>query len=246
MENYPEKYPEFESESYVEPERPGFEFRYLYEILIRPSQTFEKIIPAGHAWVWPFLLYSIILILSSIVILSSYSDDPSQLPENFRSLNLDSETLKLAVIIFTTIFTPVVAIITFLVSAGIYMFFESLIMGGKAKFREVMNVVSFSYMVMVPRLIIQTLFVLVGGKAFDISFSLNVLLSSDLQGTFIYNWLSNFELFQIWVIIVIITGLSVLYKHSKAKTAVWLIPLTLMWWTLHALVSSISMESLAQ
>lgn len=245
MENYPEKYPEFESVSYVEPEKPRFKFQYLYEILIRPSQTFEKIIPAGHAWVWPFLFYCIILILSTIVIIRSYTDDLSQLPEDFRSLNLDSETLKIAGIIIISFFTPVFTIMTFLVSAGIYMFFENLIMGGKAKFREVMNVVSFSYMIMVPKFIIQALFVLVGGKAFNITFSLNVLLSSDLQGTFIYNWLSNFELFQIWVIIVIITGLSVLYKHSKAKTAIWLIPLTLMWWTLQALVSAIYMESIA-
>jgi hypothetical protein len=63
-----------------------------------------------------------------------------------------------------------------------------------------------------------------------------------MAGSFLYIWLSGFDLFNIWYLFLAVLGLSILYGHSKAKTASWLIPLALVVHTFISLIASVLHE----
>ncbi len=66
-------------------------------------------------------------------------------------------------------------------------------------------------------------------NSFDVPFSPAAFLSSDMKEDFIYKFLAKFDLFTIWMIVLLIIGFSVIYKFTQGKAATAVVGLWVIW-----------------
>jgi len=215
-------------------------FSDVAEILYSPVKTFRKVMDSGHAWAYPFIIFWIILAISFISKAPYMESQSSEL----ALLNLTQENVSAAItvisIIFSLIAAPIIVVIAFyFIPSLIFMFFESFVMGGNSRLRQIMNVTAYAAVPMSIGILLSSAisFVL---RIPAFSFSPVMILPESMRITFLGMWLGIFDLFAIWVIILIIIGLAALYGHRPAKTAAWLIPVYLATYTLFAFVASLA------
>ena len=102
--------------------------------------------------------------------------------------------------------------------SAVYLFVGNVILGGKASFKKVLSVTSWSWLifslaglVMLPLVLSQ--------ETMQISFSLATFMSDESKTTFLYKFLQKVEIFSIWWLAVYSIGLSVIYKMETKKMA---------------------------
>ncbi|HDS01797.1 MAG TPA: hypothetical protein ENO22_11075 [candidate division Zixibacteria bacterium] len=224
----------------VEPRRKAG-LRQVAEMLTSPTSAFRSIVESGHVWLYPFVVLSLVLVLSMLVQLPAV-DDAAQ---ESVLLGMDQEKLDAAITVmayvFIFIFVPIFALAAIVLPALIFMFFENFVLGGRADYRQVLNVTAYAFMPSALGIILTSII----SWAFQVpefSFSPAVLLTEEMRHTFMGNWLGIFNVFTIWSLLLTTIGLSVLYGHSRVRTAAWLFPLYLVVFTFFGLFGSF-MES---
>lgn len=239
MENHPEKNSDMYRKLEIDPEKKigkSFKFSYLFEILFKPTQTFKEIITAGHVWIWPYLFRAILGVLSYLIVMSFASSEESA--HLMNSLNDAGAGVVVIVSIVLIIFIVPLLFTIMILPAAILMFIRNVLLGGKASFRQLLNVDAYSSMTTVPMIIITIILSMIFQEVTNITFSPAMFLPTAMMGTFIYLWLSSFSIFTVWYLILLIKGLAILYRDSQAKTAAWLIPLFLAATTFFSVVVS--------
>lgn len=210
----------------VEPKKKAGFFQ-IVEVLYSPRKAFQTVMDAGHAWVFPFIFFSIIL---AVIFISQIPQMENQ-SQDFALVGMSQENVTTVVSIFTIIFSAIIAplivlIGILLIPSLVYMFFENFILAGHSRLRQVMNITAFATVPMaIGSLLTSAIVYSTGIQSF--SFSPQVFLPEAMQTTFLGMWLGIFGLFTIWTIILTIIGLAELYHHNVSSTAAWLIPLYL-------------------
>jgi hypothetical protein len=211
--------------------------RQVVEVMTSPTNAFRSIVESGHVWLYPFVLLSLIMIFSMLVQLPALGDTAEEpvLP------GVDQESLDTAIrvmtYIFIFVFVPVIALSTIVISALIYMFFESFVLGGRADYRQVLNVTAYALMPSALGIILTSIISWVF-QIPEFSFSPAIFLTEEMRQTFMGNWLGIFDVFTVWSLVLTMIGLSVLYGHGRLRTAAWLFPLYLVVFTFFALFGS--------
>jgi hypothetical protein len=211
--------------------------RQVVEVLTSPTNAFRSIVESGHVWVIPFIVFSLVLILSMLVGFAGFENTT----EESVLLGMDQEELDAAITVITTIFVfiflPIIVLIGLVVPALVYMFFESFVLGGKADFRQVLNVTAYAIMPSAVGIILNSIFSWTFQMP-EFSFSPAVFITESMRQTFMGNWLEIFDIFSIWTLILTTIGLSILYGHGRGRTAAWLFPLYLVVFTFFTMLSS--------
>jgi hypothetical protein len=156
-------------------------------------------------------------------------------------LGMDQESLDAAIKVMTYIFifvlVPIISLVTIVIPALIYMFFESFVLGGRADYRQVLNVTAYALMPSALGIILTSIISWVF-QVPEFSFSPAIFLTEGMRQTFMGSWLGIFDVFTVWTLILTTIGLSILYGHSRLRTAAWLFPLYLVVFTFFALFGS--------
>jgi len=103
----------------------------------------------------------------------------------------------------------------FLLTSLVY-FFCNIILGGESSYKKVLSVVTFTSFVPILGAILKTPLILAKNSA-DIQTSLALLMPEGDFTKIRYLLLSFMDIFAIWQIILIASGMTVLYKFSKGK-----------------------------
>jgi hypothetical protein len=213
-------------------------FIHVFEILYSPTRTFEHVISAGHAWLYPALLLAIILDIGIILSVPFIQEQMQETLALFPNGGVGSEQLVIVMLVFSLFFTPLIVFLpAYIIPSSIYLFFGNFVFEGRARFRQVLNATAFASMPFIVGRLLESVISGFGGLDW-FSFGPAMLLPAEFQNTFLGLWLGMFDLFIIWQIVLTIIGLSVLYRHTRAKTAAWLIPLYLAAYTFFALAGS--------
>ena len=211
----------------------------VFEVLYSPSRAFRQIIDAGHAWIYPAIIFALILemgIIMEIPLLQEQIAEPAMLlPEGEKI----SESIIIITIVFISIFLlPIGFFAIYIVPSLIYIFIGNFVFEGKAGFRQVLNVTAYaSIPYLIGNFLANTISSIMRMEFF--TFNPSVLFPAEMQATFLGIWLGMFNPLLIWQVALTIIGLSLLYNHTKAKTAAWFIPLYLAFYTFFALVFSL-------
>ncbi len=127
------------------------------------------------------------------------------------------------------VFTPFIGgMLELLILAGLFTFGCSFLLGGEASFKQVMAVVAHALLIRVPKALLVTPLILMKGSI-SVSTSLAVLIPMDRWMTPLGVLLQQADIFKLWGISLLITGLAVVYRFSKGKVAALVIGFFVCW-----------------
>lgn len=209
-------------------------------IFTSPGQTFVSI-DHKPSWIVPFVITVVIglvfIFLTTDIIIS---DTLAQQEEKMIEQGVESAQIDQALGMtekFMGFLLPAFAIVGPLVFwaviAGVFMFVGNVILGGTSSFKKVYSVTAWSWLIHVLGSLILLPLVLTK-ETIMISFSPTAMMSDEGRMTFMYQFLSKFDLFNIWFVAVLAIGLAVIYKMKTQKMATAAFVVFLIW----ALVSA--------
>jgi hypothetical protein len=202
-------------------------FERIIGVFVSPEPTMQDI-AARPSWLIPLIILMVIGAFSGFFLKEVILQ--SQL-EAMEKRNMTAEQIEQArpmmekMMTYTAPLMPlIVTPLMYLVIAGVLMFVGSVILGGEARFASLFSVTCWSGMISVLGSIIN-IPVMANRQVMESATSLSILLSPDAKDTFLYNLLSQIDLFWIWWVVVLGFGFAAAYKYStrKAMTTVFVL-----------------------
>jgi hypothetical protein len=211
-------------------------FERIIGVFVSPEPTMQDI-AARPSWLLPLIIVAIVSSVGGFFLKDAIVQQQLEAMEK-RNMTVEQieqsrpmmeKMINITAPLFGLIGTPV----TYVIIAAIAMFVGSVILGGETKFAKLFSVICWSGLITVLSSVIN-IPVMVNRQALESATSLNILLSPDAKDTFIYNLLSQVDLFTIWWIVVVGFGFAAVYKFStrKAMTTVFIV------WAIIALASA--------
>ncbi|MFO7889643.1 MAG: Yip1 family protein [bacterium] len=206
-------------------------FEKIVGIFSSPKETFVAI-NEKPTWLIPFIIIVIVATVSQFLLMDiTFSDQI----EAMKARGMNSEQIQAAqksmqgpIKYIGFIAAPIFILLAWLILSGIFLFTGNTIMGGRAQFKNVLAVVSWSGLIGIVQSALQTYLVISNGTSFGVTTSLAILLPTPQLGedkTVLYRLLSRFDIFTFWTLILWIIGLAVVYKFSTKKSATMVLSL---------------------
>ncbi len=217
-------------------------FGNAIRVLFSPLSVFESLDKRPN-WLAPLLICVVVAALSSWIILNPVTipEQRRQMEERFERQGMTEEQLERATQFFDSkimtliaVLSPVLLIpLAVLVVAGVLHFVCSLILGGQTTYSRTFAVMAYSSMVILPGAIVKVPLQL-AQKTTQVHAGLGLLLSTPDASAgfgyrFIYNLLAQIDVFNIWEVILVAVGISVVYKFSRTKSYYTLGVLWIIW-----------------
>lgn len=194
-------------------------------VFISPVATFNAI-AAKPKWLAPGIIL-ILISLGTTYLLSPIisAEQKEKAVEQMEKRGMGQEQIDDAMekseqIMKISLYPTVVitAIIMFVITAAIWLFFGNVMLGGKAKFEQLLGVVVYRAFIPTVGMLIKVP-LMISQKTMNVHFSLATFMPDSAQDTFLYKLLAQFELFNIWAIIALCIGVAVCAKLPIKK--VW-------------------------
>jgi len=226
MDSYDDEHQELTSSEQPEKKKKA-SFKSVFEVLFAPTATFYHVRDAGHAWFFPFIIV-VLTILLSMIVPDANIDNAQNIDDELSMLGGEYQSALMAIgIVFVVILIPLgVGLVWYVIPSLVFMLFGNYLFERRAKFIHIINTTVYATCPVIIQNMIGTIIAVTIGRNI-IEFSPAVFLPVELHESFLGLWLSSLNLFSIWVVILLIIGLSGLFEHSRAKTSAWIIPLYL-------------------
>lgn len=192
----------------------GLSLRGLWEVFYKPSQFFAHI--KNHPRVLIPWILAILATTLTVYLVADFMVElqreamlnrPNVRPEMVPPAEQMKPWMYVGVVFFALL--P-------LVTAAIAMFWGNFVFGGSARFSQILSVMLYGFWVYMVGGIIQSLMAVAKGSI-KASLSLAALVPNRPVDDIVYVALSKISVFQIWEIIVVGIGLSVIYGFSRNK-----------------------------
>jgi hypothetical protein len=164
------------------------------------------------------------------------------MPDQQRDMIIDTiESRRTGAWRYTSIFVfPVIGVfVIFALVALAYWFIGNVILGGKAKFKQVFSAFAYSYLILAIVGTIVKVPLMLSNQTIKIHTSLATFMSSDASNTALYRFFDAFDVFTIWMLIVFAIGYAVIYRFSQVKAFMGVF----VSWLLYVLVFSVALGS---
>ncbi len=200
-----------------------------------PASAFEKLV-ARPRWIGAFLLVLVVSIAGTQVSYPLVMDMQREMSErSIENRQLTPEQERMAMQRFSQPDSPVYRIVTIVlqalgqllwlvIMAGILMFGGNVLLGGESNFKTVLAVTAHVWLVIIPKTLLTVPLMLAKGSA-AVSTSLQILIPQDRWMTPLGSALGAVDLFAIWMIFLLATGISIAYGFSRGKAATLVISL---------------------
>lgn len=195
----------------------------VFNIFFEPRKVFESL-KIKPTWLVPFL---IVAILGIGFFYTTYPYIMNQqvekiranekIPDEQKQMIVDKMTENNTPPLWQLPFAPIVTLLIFVILSAILYFVFNVILGGDSSFRRVFSVYCYSNLVAIPSMIVKLPLIMIK-KDIGVQTSLALLLSAENKETFFYRLLSGFDIFTLWMVILISMGMGVLYKYTAKKS----------------------------
>lgn len=233
-------------------EKPVEELNFLQRaigVFTNPERVF-RYLRAKPDYILPILLAIILTVISSFFIYDIAINDQiakleknDQIPDDRKELMLERmEASKQGVerIIYMVVIPPISILIIYGLISAIFLFVGNIILGGKARFVQVLSAYSYSYLiVLILGLIIKTPLIL-ARQTVEVNLSPAVFFSPEHIGQAMFNFLQSFDILTIWFLIVFGIGFAIIYSFSKPKGIISVITV----WLVYVLIFRVFMAML--
>lgn len=189
----------------------------IFQVFYKPADFFKSLKDNPKVLV-PYIV--LIAITTALMLLIGDIILKMQLESPEMAKQFEGQTPPDSVINFMkysiTISGIIAMVILPLITAGLALFFGNFVMGGQAKFKQILSVMLYSGIIyMVGGLVVVPMILAKGSMM--VSLSLGVLAAEQGLESFAYTALSKIGLFYIWEFIVVGIGLSIIYNFSRNK-----------------------------
>jgi hypothetical protein len=206
-------------------------FGKAIRVLFSPQSVFQSL-DKRPSWLAPIIICAVVAALSSWIILNPVTipEQRQQLEERFERQGMTEEQLGRATQFFDSPIMGIIAVLSpvlliplaVLVVAGVLHFVCSMILGGQSTFSRTFAVMAYSSMVLLPGAIVKVPLQL-AQKTSHVYAGLGLLLSapdasSSFGYRFSYNFLAQVDVFNIWELVLVAIGISVIFKFTRQKS----------------------------
>ena len=208
----------------------------IVNVFVAPSKTFQAV-SEKPKWAWP-LIISLLLTFAAMWVLTPVvmTESKSVMQEKMLERGMTQDQVDNAVAQaqkfqkFSIAPTTLVAglIMTFIL-AGIWLFVGNTVLGGSAKFAQIMGVVVYSGFIGLLGLFIK-MPIMLSQQTMNVHFSLATFMVDASKDTFLYKLLANIEIFNIWTIAVYAIGIAIVAKLKIKSVWPWVLILTALYW----------------
>lgn len=217
-------------------------------IYFSPKKTFEAV-KLRPFWVVPMVL--LILLGSGFYFWTSrarLSDTLEKMHKNERLMSLPAEQQQEIFdrverqfkSPFWSVVGVVVAPIFFFLPAGILFFIGNVLMGGEARYVQILGAYVYTGFIGIPEMLVKG-FLAAAKGTMNTPLSLAAFFPADQSETFAYRLVNGFDIFSIWFVAVLVVGLATVYNLKTGKVAGWIVPLWILWKVAFAALSGLGM-----
>ena len=222
-----------------------------FGIFFIPKKTFESI-NRKPTFIVPFIITTVVIIIFSVSTMDIRIKDKIA---KMKAYNIPQEQIELAesdignpTKYYIIPFIPVSIFMNWAIWSGLIFFVGNKLMKGNVKFEKIYSAIAWSSLIGIScDNLIRMIIILLKGTTHGITTSLAIFLPTPQIGhgyPIIYKILSEFNLFTIWQIILMIIGFTIIYNFNKKKSAiltlsVWA-PLILIKVALHVIIGDVS------
>ena len=197
-------------------------FSRIWGMFFRPREVFTSLRDKPN-WLLPFIL---VCLVSLVVVYVTYDARMSDVRNNILSNPNITEEQRVVIEERLTQQNPLLSVVFTPVGVTIYIFFFTLILhlvfnvilGGSGSFKKILSTFTYSCLVGIPEFIIKTPLILAKGSIEKVQTSLALFLPVDLSDKFYYNFLAGFDIFNLWQVLLISLGVSVIYNFTFKKS----------------------------
>ena len=206
------------------PEQKSFSsFSKIIGIYFKPKEVFASL-KAKSNWLAPFILISLLSLVFGYL---TYEPRMADIKENVLSNPQYTEEQRAAIETqfeqqaggkWTTVFTPVGVLIYLMCITLVLFLVFNVFFGGKGSFKNMLSIFTYSCLVGIPAMIVQTPLILAKNSIEKVHTDLAVLLPVDLSDKFYYQFLAGLDFFNFWQVLLIATGISIFYQMTFKKS----------------------------
>ncbi len=132
----------------------------------------------------------------------------------------------------------IVTFINFLIGAAIWFFVGRTILGADVKYAQMLGVNVYRYFITTLGGLIK-LPIILAKQTLNVHFSLATFLPDAQKETFLYKFLAQVEVFNIWSIAVLCIGIAVVTRTDVKKIWPWVVILFVLWYVVSIGVGSL-------
>ncbi|OGB64135.1 MAG: hypothetical protein A2Y94_15530 [Caldithrix sp. RBG_13_44_9] len=210
-------------------EKPAEELNFLQRVIgifTNPERVFQYL-RVKPDYILPLLLAVILTTVSSPFIYDIAINDQianieknDSIPDDRKELIIDQISASQEgsrKIIYMLVVPPISVLILYALISGIFLFIGNIILGGKARFVQLLSIYSYSYLIVMLLGMIIKIPLILARQTTQINLSPAVFFSPEQVGQAIFNFIQSFDIFNIWFIVVFGIGFAVIYAFSKPK-----------------------------
>jgi hypothetical protein len=210
-------------------EKPAEELNFLQRvtgIFTNPERVF-RYLRAKPDFILPLLLAAILTMISSAFIYDIAINDQiamieknDNIPDDRKELMIDQisgNQQGIQKMLFMFVVPPISIIVLYALISAIFLFIGNIILGGKARFVQLLSIYSYSYLIVMLLGMIVKVPLILARQTTQVNLSPAVFFSPEQLGQSIFNFIESFDMFNIWFIIVFGIGFAVIYAFSKPK-----------------------------
>lgn len=216
----------------------------IINVFVSPSQTFQAVSAKpkwGVALVISLLLtFGAMYTLTPIIMTEQKSAMEEKMSERGMSGDRIDQAVQQAQKVQKYTIAPAAAIVGLIMTfilAGLWLFIGNTILGGEAKYSQMLGVIVYSGYIGLFGLLVK-LPLMLSQHTMNIHFSLATFMSDAAKDTFLYKFLMNIELFNLWTIAVYSIGIAIVARLKVKSVWPWVLMLTVLYWAAAAGIGS--------
>ena len=210
-------------------EKPAEELNFLQRVIgifTNPERVF-RYLRVKPDFILPLLLAVILTMISSLFIYDIAINDQiatieknENIPDDRKELMIDQisgSQQGIQKMLFMLVVPPISILVLYALISAIFLFIGNIILGGKARFVQLLSIYSYSYLIVMLLGMIVKVPLILARQTTQVNLSPAVFFTPEQVGQAIFNFIQSFDIFNIWFIIVFGIGFAVIYAFSKPK-----------------------------
>jgi hypothetical protein len=221
----------------------GFLTRWMW-VYFAPRKVFQAV---AHrpAWLVPLVLLAVLSSAASYIggpISEEYMkqriEESERIPEEAKEKALERYGEQKSPIAHALRVAGggVVAAVSLVIFGGILLFINNLILGGGARYTQMLGASCYISLVWIPSWIVKIPLMLIQ-RTIQVPIGPAALLPPEMEGSFGWALLTRVDLFGIWEIILTCVALSAIGGYSAKRASAAVVPLWVIWSILVAVVT---------
>jgi hypothetical protein len=214
-------------------------------IFTSPKETFASI-DRKPTWLVPFIIMIVVTMVMQLLIMNIGLQDRVAQMEAIgkpqEQIDATQNFMQGGLKYISLVVAPIGILVVWSVIAGIFLFAGNTIMGGKSTFKKMLSLVSWSSLIGILSVAIQTFLIISKGTRLGVTTSLAAFLPSptwDAPPSIFYRLLSKLDIFTIWGLVLWAIGISVMYRFTMKKSAILVGSLWVVWIILSVALSGL-------